>query len=396
MDTLFNMSTVTGSKPHSGIACCGACGLAKNAVTPRMEVTGKGRKKILIVNDSPTDREDRQGKRLIGKYGYMLCSVFNDIGIDLKKDCWYTTALICTGTPNDIKIEACRPNLIKTINKLKPNVIILLGHAAIKSLIGFVWKENIGYPSCFIGYTIPSQKINTWIVPTYNPVTLLADTNGVMKKLFIKHIKTAIKKCKKKPFKNVPDYVKQIEIINSPRQAGLYLKDMYRKTKCFAFDYETTCLKPQYWGAKIVSCSVCFDGDNTIAYPFAGKAVDGTVKLLKSKTPKIASNIKFEHKWTKNKLGFDIRRWYWDTMLAAHIINNSKGVTSVKFQSFVLLGNESYDEHIKPYLESGKYKINRIKELDLRELLLYNGIDSLVEYRVAMKQIKILNSWKGN
>jgi hypothetical protein len=75
-------------------------------------------------------------------------------------------------------------------------------------------------------------------------------------------------------------------------------------------------------------------------------------------------------------------------MIAAHLLDNTPGITGLKFQSFILLGQESYDDHIKPFFKSkGKSRFNRIKELDLNELLLYGGLDSLLTYKIAMKQI---------
>jgi len=70
-------------------------------------------------------------------------------------------------------------------------------------------------------------------------------------------------------------------------------------------------------------------------------------------------------------------------------------ITSIKFQSFVLLGNESYDDHITKYFrKTDKNGLNAIHEIDLKELLIYNGLDSLLEYKVAIKQMKLLGYLK--
>ena len=106
--------------------------------------------------------------------------------------------------------------------------------------------------------------------------------------------------------------------------------------------------------------------------------------------PKIAQNLKFEDRWTRVKLGHPVRNWLWDTMLAAHVLDYRRGITSLEFQAFVQLGVQLYDKHIKPYLKSvGQSRFNRIKELDLKDLLLYNGMDSLLTYKIAMKQMKV-------
>jgi hypothetical protein len=78
-------------------------------------------------------------------------------------------------------------------------------------------------------------------------------------------------------------------------------------------------------------------------------------------------------------------------MLAAHVLDNRSDTKSLKFQAFVLLGQESYDDAIKPYLKSkGSNDKNRITELDLEAVLRYCGMDAILEWHVAMKQAKKL------
>ena len=145
-------------------------------------------------------------------------------------------------------------------------------------------------------------------------------------------------------------------------------------------------MKPEYKGAEIVSCSVS-DGERTIAYPWVGDAITATSKLLKSSIGKIAANIKFEERWTRCILGHRVRNWDWDTMLAANVLNNARGVAGLKFQAFVNLGQAPYDKHIEPYLKTGKgQQINRIKEIPLKDLLVYNGMDSLLEFKLTALQ----------
>jgi hypothetical protein len=78
-------------------------------------------------------------------------------------------------------------------------------------------------------------------------------------------------------------------------------------------------------------------------------------------------------------------------MLAAHALDNRPGITSLKFQVFAMLGMGSYDDHIKPFLKTkGKLRLNHIDEIDERDLLLYNGLDSLYEYKLAQLQMPLL------
>jgi hypothetical protein len=158
-----------------------------------------------------------------------------------------------------------------------------------------------------------------------------------------------------------------------------------------AFDYETTMLKPDYSTAEIVCCSIAWANYSgvvkCIAFPY-GKIVDESFrKFLKSPIPKIASNMKFEERWTRKVFGHGARNWRWDTMQAAHVLDNRPGITSVKFQAFVLLGFPIYDKHISKFLEGESTTVNQIlTEVRPDQLLLYCGLDSLVEAKVAFLQ----------
>lgn len=89
-------------------------------------------------------------------------------------------------------------------------------------------------------------------------------------------------------------------------------------------------------------------------------------------------------------MGFPVKNWVWDTMLAAHVIDQRSGITGLKFQAFAALGVSDYESHIKPFLKSDGNKLNRIKEIDKNDLLIYNGLDAYFEFLLAQKQMKIL------
>ena len=376
-------------------ARCGLCGRYKNCKSPKMPPTGRGRKKILFIAEAPGEEEDKNNIQLIGRSGQLLRRHLRKMNIDLDRDCWKTNAVICykkdNPTPSDAIIKACRPNLMKTIKQYQPNVIVLLGKIAIKSLISVLWKEDDGIISKWAGYTIPCHNPNAWIICTYHPAYLLRKNDRVLDRFFGRHLRMTVEKSKSKPWKEIPNYESEVEIIMNPLQATKEIKMMVGKGGPAAFDYETNCLKPEGEGTKIVSCSICWRGKKTIAFPWGGEIRQAMKELLKSSLPKIASNIKFEDRWTRVKMKYPVRNWWWDTMIAAHILDNSPKVTGLKFQSFVLLGAESYNDHIAPFLKSTKgTKFNRIHEIDLRDLLLYNGLDSLLEFLVAKRQMKLM------
>jgi len=378
---------------------CGKCGLYKHCISPKMKPTGKGERRVLIVAEAPGKNEDEQGKQLVGNSGQYLMDLLLRFGVNMRRDCWLTNAIICrpedNRTPDDKEIQYCRPNLFNTIQELQPEIIIPLGGTAVKSLIGGIWKEDIGAIGRWVGWQIPCQKPNAWICPTYHPAFLLRGKDPMTEMYMTHHLKEAFK-LSGRPWKKVPDWKSKVHIEYDPNHAARLLLEWSKGAVDLAFDYETNCLKPDDLYARIVSCSVCFDGKHTMAFPWRGEVIQQMSELLRGPLNKIASNLKFEERWTRAVLGHPVRNWHWDTILAAHIEDNRPDITGLKFQSFVRLGFESYDQHIKPYLKAkGNTKVNTIDKCDMKELLLYNGLDSLLEYKLYQKQ-KVFYKATGN
>lgn len=396
MPSFFPADTAT-KRALPMVPKCGACGLYTKCNSPKIPVYGKGKLGVMIIGEAPGETEDQVGKPFQGNSGRFLRDTLRSLGIDMHQDCWITNSLICrpmdengNNRPPDYKeIDYCRPNMIKSVEELSPKTIILLGASAVKSFIGWVWKENPGEIGRWVGMRIPLQKKNAWICPTYHPSYVMReDKNAAVQYLFTKHLKRAFAK-KTRPWEKVPHYLSKTKNILDPEQAAKAIRS-YLDKDVVAFDYETTGLKPDSERMRIVSCSIS-DGERTIAYPWIGEAIRATRELLRSPVGKIASNQKFEERWSIAKLGTRVRNWKWDTMLAAHTLDNREGISSIKFQAFSMLGEDIWDNDVKPYLEAhGGNGMNRINELDIRKLLVYNGMDSLMEYLVAHKQMKMV------
>jgi uracil-DNA glycosylase family 4 len=403
----FPASTVTKPPPMSMVAKCGACGLYKDCKSPKMPPSGEGRRKILIVGEAPGADEDDDGIQFVGKAGQFLQDELSMLGVDLRKDCWITNALICRPPDNKIdddeKIDHCRPNLIKTIQELKPRVVILLGLSAVRSLVGYAWKratsgENgeykVGSLGRWVGWTVPSTEPTAWICPTYHPSYLLRVHDKVLDNVFRKHLTRAFELADKRPWEELPNYEAQVEVILDTDKAAAIIRKMIEKGGPVAVDYENNTLKPETPRARTLCCSVCWRGKKTIAYPWHGEAIKATGELLASeRVYKIASNLKHENRWTLKEFGFLVRRWLHDTMVAAHVLDNREGgICGLKFQAFVQLGAQSYDDHISEFLTShSNTKLNTAaSEVDLRQLLTYCGCDTLLEYLLAEHQMRLL------
>ena len=396
----FNESSwKTKEARQPSIAHCGLCGLNKKCFSPRMPPSGEGKRKILFVSEAPSEEEDRQGSQLVGESGILLRKLLFELDVDLD-DCWTTNAVICRPPNHEIDkrfINSCRPNLLKTIKELQPNVIVCMGRSSVESLIGPLWKKDAGPLDRWVGWTVPLRAYNAWVCPTYHPSHLLRkDEDELLVNITLQQLDAAVRLETTPPTGLLlSDLEQEVEIILNESSARTRLKELLGKRGRVAFDYETTGLKPERKEQRIVSCSFCFEGEDTFAF----QVTDGTMKLLSKVLRsrdllKIASNLKFEERWTIAKMGHGVEKWDWDTMQAAHILDNRRGVTSVKFQAFIHLGIGEYNASVGEYLRSETTNgLNRIYDIDVRDLLLYNGLDSLLEYKVAEVQ-KELMGWE--
>jgi DNA polymerase len=351
-----------------------------------MEPYGKGLQRVLVVGESPGRNEDEEGRPFIGKAGAFLRDALDDIGIDLDDDAVTTNALICRPEGNKIKnrkcVDYCRPNVLKTIARVKPLVIVTLGRHALASVIETYWKSKTGTLDRWIGWKIPLAK--HWVCPTWHPSYLMRQENDFMNRQFREHLRAAFTIRRDPP--QVPDLASKIERIYEEEEIVRSIKWFETPGKRTAFDFETNCVKPELPKARIWSASIS-NGHRTIAFPWLPGRVQETFDrfLLNADVPKVSSNMKFEDRWTRVKLGHPVANWDWDTMLAAHCLDNRPGITSLKFQSFVNMG-VFYNERIEPWLKSHRGPYNRIQEIPLDDLLLYNGIDSYLEVHLAKFQ----------
>lgn len=398
MKGFFQMSAWLGQKqPLPLIPECGSCGLDKGCLSPKMKYSGKGEKKVLIIAEAPGKEEDERGIQLVGQSGYELVRLLHrNLGINMRKHCWLFNVLSCrppaNRDPKTDEINWCRPNVTNIINELQPDVIIPMGKFAIQSLMAYAWKDGeVDSVEKWNGWVIPCQKLNTWICPVYHPSFLLrSGREPAVELTILKALKKAFA-LKGKPFPDgLPDYKKQVRVIEDTQEASANIKTMMAFGRPMAIDIETTTLKSDGDKSEILCCSVS-DGITSIAFPWRGEAIEAVKIFLKSSVRKIVANLPFESRWFLKHLKIMPRNWVWDTVLSAHWLNCHRGVNGLKFQAFVRYGIPDFDSHIEPYKEgtgNSSYSPNRMRELEFGVMAEYCAYDSLFEVMVAQHQMK--------
>ena len=377
MEGFFSNKEVTQeNKNKSVLPKCGACKLHKDCNSPKMKVRGNGIQPIMIIGSFPSERADSLGVPIVDSYLRMTLKV---AGINLK-DCHLTNAVACYGEDVDNKNGGfCSPKLLTEIRNVKPKLIITLGNVATYSVIGDRLKKGVSLFQTR-GYVIPDQKLKCWVAPLQDPINGKAD--DVFKLFFEKELKQAVSYVNK-PFPVTKESDFNIECLKGEKDIIRALKRIDLKTdKPIAIDYETSGIKPHREGHYIKTCSLSVDSKSALSFVVTDKIKPYLNKILASNLKKIAANMKFEENWSRFVLDQPVKNWYFDTMLAAHILDNRPRITGVKFQTYLYFGVEDYSRHIDFGEDLKANDFNAIEKIDLDELLWYNALDTIYEYKL--------------
>jgi uracil-DNA glycosylase family 4 len=387
---------------------CSQCGLFRTCHSPKMKYTGEGKKGVLIVAESPGQNEDIKGVQLIGEAGQLLRNELKKLKLDLDQDFWKMNAISCrpitrsgaNRPPTKAEIKFCKPLVDKTISELKPSMIWLMGGVAVESFYGDRFSKlaiNRWRKLC-----IPDRKTGAWIIPLFHPSYINRQSHDEnLRAVFERDLKWAASCIKKQPFE-FTDERKDVTCLYDFDQITRTLEEILltadiRKVQLY-IDYETNSLKPQWPGAKIATISFCPDSTKkAIAFPYQYGDFFTAKQQMKIKAlwrkicqhtqiSLLAHNMKFEDAWTRNIFGVRPYSWQWDTMIAAHILDNRSNFTGLKFQSYVNFGLEPYNKDIDKYLKAKSGHFNSVDKAPLDQLLLYNGLDTIMGMKLYEKQ----------
>ena len=109
---------------------------------------GRGSARMMLVGEQPGDQEDHAGAPFVGPAGRVLDRALDDAGVD--RDTLYVTNAVkhfkfvraergqrrIHKTPSRLEVVACRPWLFAEFEAVTPDVVVLMGATAAKSLLG--------------------------------------------------------------------------------------------------------------------------------------------------------------------------------------------------------------------------------------------------------------------
>jgi len=282
----------------------------------------------------------------------------------------------------------------KAIIELKPKTIWLMGGASLESFyLGEFRKFALNR---WRGLTIPDQRFKAHICPSFHPSYITRDPkNTHLNAVFKRDIKSACSVINKELPKRLDHSVRRIYDFNDLVKTLNSIDKI--SPEYLSFDYETTGLKPYRPGHRIATIGLCYEAGYGVAFPYQYRNFwkDDQLRQIRKlwrnilrnqAIHKIAHNIKFEEVWSSEIMGVQVANWYWDTMIAAHILDNRDKFTSLNFQVYSQFGEYPYDQNIKRFLKGKKNKFNRIDDAPLDELLEYNGLDAIWSYYLSPHQ----------
>lgn len=155
------------------IAACRACGLCTER---KQAVPGVGDENAdwLFIGEGPGAEEDARGEPFVGQAGKLLDAMLAAIDLQRGDDVYIANAVKCrppgNRTPEAAEMAACFPYLQRQIALIKPRLLVLLGRAAVSSVLG-----EGGSLASLRGKTLfyRAGELEIPVVVTYHPAYLL-------------------------------------------------------------------------------------------------------------------------------------------------------------------------------------------------------------------------------
>lgn len=124
---------------RSMVAKCEGCSLSLTRCHTVFGA-GAGNATWMVVGEAPGEQEDLQGQPFVGKSGQLLTQMLHAVGIDRRTDVFITNVVKCrppgNRNPKPEEISQCRPFLMRQIEVVAPQRLLVLGRYAAQVLVG--------------------------------------------------------------------------------------------------------------------------------------------------------------------------------------------------------------------------------------------------------------------
>lgn len=153
---------------NAEIRACRRCPLCE---TRTLAVPGEGPvpARVMLVGEAPGAREDREGRPFVGNAGRLLDRLLARAGL-CREELFVTGAVKCrppgNRDPRAREIDACRVHLRRQLALVRPEVVVALGRAALRAILGREPPPELGLAG---SHGRPVRQDGFWLFPTYHP-----------------------------------------------------------------------------------------------------------------------------------------------------------------------------------------------------------------------------------
>ena len=130
---------------RTAAAGCAGCPLHEPA-TQTVFGRGSAAARLMLVGEQPGDVEDTRGLPFVGPAGQLLVQALDAAGVD-RSSAYVTNAVKhfkftvrgkrrIHATPDSYEVAACRPWLLAELTAVQPELVVLLGATAAKTIYG--------------------------------------------------------------------------------------------------------------------------------------------------------------------------------------------------------------------------------------------------------------------
>lgn len=156
------------------------CALKRTA-TNLVFADGNPGAKVMFIGEAPGADEDRQGLPFVGVSGQLLDRMLATIGLDRKTNAYITNVLFWrppgNRSPTPAEIAACLPFVERHIELLDPDVLVLVGGIAAKTMLAR--QEGImRLRGRWFTYETARMPRPIPVIATYHPAYLLRSPGG--------------------------------------------------------------------------------------------------------------------------------------------------------------------------------------------------------------------------
>lgn len=351
---------------------------------------------IAFYGEAPGHEEDRIGVPFIGKSGRLFDEILAKVGLH-REDVIISNVVRCVPTdwstsqlrpPGQDEVDACRIHTERELSQCHPKVIVALGAVAAKALTGN--KRSIskirGIP-----HMVEIVGESRTIVPTFHPAHALRSggVSGAVASQIEGDIRRALALIH-------PVAGGTYRIVDSDN-FGKFLREA-NSWDAFAFDIETDGLDP--FRSQILGVSFSGKAGEGWYYPllvwnegigelvpYEGVSIDAYAlqAILSNDARKTAHNGKFDVLRLKTLLGIEVRNWTFDSMLAAHLLDENRRNYSLEDLSGRYPDLVGYKTKVKQMFGTGDKReaAGKFARLSLAEIGEYSGKDSDATFRLS-------------